>query len=197
MTDALTRHRELGNRAGERDSPQTLVLAYLDAGRPQDARRCADALHRLAADQGIPLDARSTCAVAAVCRAEGDGDQAHRLYDTGLQIAAANDSASDTMHAQLGLATTSHDRGDYVAAIDLATQALDAARRTHSQVTEGRALTQLARTHHALGDTTHALDTGLLALANHQRTGHRTGEALTHLVLAQIQHNHNEQTNSD
>jgi len=105
LNDLVTRRAVRGDAQRHTEALVALSLAYLRAGQPRPAVRCAESgCARLVGLETAPVRARALLALGQAVDARGDTGRAHALYDEALAAARAAPSAGLEVLALLGLA---------------------------------------------------------------------------------------------
>ena len=153
------------DRVSEAAALDDLARVHRDAGRPDEALRCAEQALSLAKGSGrVEIDALIT--VASV---RGRRDDLRRAW----RMAVAIGYGPGVADALVELAWLDLAAGDAEAAVSDATQAHERASATGQSILAGLALVALTRAHEARGETAEAADARLRASAVLESAGYR------------------------
>jgi tetratricopeptide (TPR) repeat protein len=185
--EALTLHRETGDRAGEASALENLAAYHLDHGDVDQAMSYAQAAFDIADDTANPRVVAATHAIVAkVHLRRGNHRMAKRHYEIGLRCARDNRVVYIEVGALLGLAATHKIAGRPDTALELCTEALHTAEAAGFQIHEATARTLLAELANDRGEPTVAASQATLAVTIHDRTHCRSGMDRASAVLVSV-----------
>jgi tetratricopeptide (TPR) repeat protein len=182
LTEALSLHRGIGDRAGEAEAQLCLAAIHRDRDRPAiDLAGAALVLAQQVGDSNIEANALNC--LATIHNRYGRHREALEHHEQALQTAADAHLRHPQAEALVGLAATHRHLRDHREALDRLRQAIAIVEDAGFRLLHAQALTVLTRVHLADDDTGRAVEVGRRALGMHHEIGHRLGEARTHLLL--------------